>query len=230
MKIKDLCEDERPREKMYSHGAAALSSGELIAILLRTGNSTQSAVEVAQNLLSSAGGSLVSLSEMTIETLTGANGIGKGKASSLMACFELGRRLFSEKSAVSKAAVTSPKMVYELMIPRLLGVRHEECWVLFLNNAQYCLSCSRLTSGGQSATIIDVKEILRTALEKRAAFIVLVHNHPSGNPRPSMEDIKQTSALKKALSTFGIGLMDHVIICDDSFYSFSDESVGTVHR
>lgn len=225
MKILELCEDERPREKMLANGPRSLGSGELIAVLFRTGNRSESAIEVAQRLLASAGGSLVALSSMSPEKLTGINGIGPGKATTLMACFELGRRLFAEQSAVEKTPILSPRKVFDLMRPKLLGLKHEEFWAVFLNNAQYCIAAQRLTSGGQSATLIDLKETVRTALDKRAAFVVLVHNHPSGNPRPSQEDIRQTSAMKKALTPFDIGLMDHVIVCDDCFYSFSDEEM-----
>lgn len=230
MKIKELCEGERPREKMLSCGAEGLSSGELLAVLLRTGSSGKNVLELSQEILSYAGGSLICLSGMSLEHLLEINGIGEGKAATLMACFELGKRLFAERSSINKTPVTSPRKVFELMIPAMLGLDHEECWVLFLNNAQYCTGMQRLTSGGQNSTIVEVKEVVRLALEKKASHIILTHNHPAGNPRPSQEDLRQTAALKKALTPMGIGLMDHVIICDDCYFSFSDDASSPAFR
>ncbi|MBQ2104717.1 MAG: DNA repair protein RadC [Bacteroidales bacterium] len=227
MKIKELCESERPREKMLSGGAEALSSGELLAVLLRTGSSGKNVLELSQEILSCANGSLITLSGMSLGHLLEIDGMGKGKAATIMACFELGRRLFAERSAINKTPITSPKKVFELIIPTMLGLDHEECWVIFLNTAQYCTGMQRLSSGGQSATIVDVKEVIRLALERKAAHIVLTHNHPSGNPRPSQEDLRQTAALKKALTPMGIGLIDHVIVCDDCYFSFSDDATSS---
>ena len=230
MKIKELCEGERPREKMLSGGVQALSNGELLAVILRTGNPGKNVVELSQEILSEAQGSLVFLGGMSLEKLLAIDGIGKSKAATLAACFELGRRTFAEKAAFRKVPVTSPRMVFELMIPSLLGLDHEECWILFLNNAQYCTGRRRVSYGGMDSTVIDIKGITRLALEKRASYLILVHNHPSGSPLPSQEDIRQTAALKKALTPMGIGLMDHVIVCNDCYYSFSDEETGVARR
>ena len=229
MKIKELSESERPRERLLSQGAPTLSNGELMAVLLNTGGRGKNVVEMAQEVLAEANGSLIALAGMSMAQLEKVNGIGKSKAAILAACFELGRRLFSEKTSYKKYPVVSPKVVYELMIPLLLGLDHEECWILFLNNAQYCTGRQRVSSGGLDSTIIDLKDITRTALEKRASFLILVHNHPSGSPFPSQEDLRQTEALKKALTPMGIGLMDHVIICNDCYYSFSDEEMKQIN-
>ncbi|MBR5432453.1 MAG: DNA repair protein RadC [Bacteroidales bacterium] len=229
MKIKELCESERPRERLFSQGAPSLSNGELMAVLLNTGNRGKNVVEMAQEVLSAANGSLITLAGMSLAQLEKVNGIGRSKAATLAACFELGRRLFSERAAFKKFPVVSPQVVYELMIPHLLGLDHEECWILFLNNAQYCTGRHRVSSGGLDSTIIDLKAITRMALDRRASFLILVHNHPSGSPLPSQEDLRQTQALKKALTPMGIGLMDHVIICNDCYYSFSDEEMKTVN-
>ena len=230
MKIKELCESERPRERLLSKGAPSLSNGELMAVLLNTGGRGKNVVEMAQEVLSAANGSLITLAGMSMNQLEEVDGIGKSKAATLAACFELGRRLFAEKAAYRKYPVVSPLVVYEMMIPHLLGLDHEECWILFLNNAQYCTGRQRVSSGGLDSTIIDLKDITRTALDKRASFLILVHNHPSGSPFPSQEDLRQTEALKKALTPMGIGLMDHVIICNDCYYSFSDEEMKTVEH
>ena len=230
MKMKEMCESERPRERLLSEGATALSNGELLAVLLNTGNRGKNVVEMAREVLSAAQGSLITLAGMSMAQLEKVDGIGKSKAATLAACFELGRRLFSEKAAFKKYPVISPRVVYEMMIPQMLGLDHEECWILFINNAQYCTGRQRVSSGGLDSTVIDLKDITRTALDRRATFLILVHNHPSGSPFPSQEDIKQTEALKKALTPMGIGLMDHVIICNDCYYSFSDEEMKMADR
>ena len=225
MKMKELSESERPRERLLSKGAPSLSNGELLAVLLVSGNQGKNVVEMAQEVLSAARGSLISLAGMSLSQLVEVDGIGKSKAATLAACFELGRRLFAERASFKKTAVISPQKVYDLMIPNMLGLDHEECWILFLNNAQYCIGRQKVSSGGLDSTIIDMKDITRMALDRRASYLILAHNHPSGSPYPSQEDIKQTAALKKALTPMGIGLMDHVIICDDCYYSFSDEEM-----
>ena len=230
MKIKELCESERPRERLLSEGAPALSNSELLAVLLNTGNRGKNVVEMAQEVLSAADGSPITLAGMSMNQLEEVDGVGESKAATLTACFELGRRLFSEKASFRKFPVVSPRAVYEIMIPHLLGLDHEECWILFLNNAQYCTGRQRVSSGGLDSTVIDMKGITRMALDRRASFLILVHNHPSGSPCPSQEDLRQTEALKKALTPMGIGLMDHVIICNDCYYSFSDEEMNMADR
>ena len=223
MKIKELCESERPRERLFSQGAPSLSNGELMAVLLNTGNRGKNVVEMAQEVLSAANGSLITLAGMSLAQLEKVNGIGRSKAATLAACFELGRRLFSERAAYKKFPVVSPQVVYELMIPHLLGLDHEECWILFLNNAQYCTGRHRVSSGGLDSTIIDLKAITRMALDRRASFLILVHNHPSGDPKPSHGDITMTHALNSACKSFGIHLLDHVVVSDSSFFSFADD-------
>ena len=230
MKMKEMCESERPRERLLSEGAPSLSNGELLAVLLNTGNRGKNVVEMAREVLLEAQGSLITLAGMSMARLEKVDGIGKRKAATLAACFELGRRLFSEKASFKKYPVVSPRMVYEIMLPHMLGLDHEECWILFINNAQYCIGRQRVSSGGLDSTVIDLKDITRMALDRRANFLVLVHNHPSGSPYPSNEDLRQTEALKKALTPMGIGLMDHVIICNDCYYSFSDEEMKLADR
>lgn len=228
MKISELCFSERPREKALSRGAGSLSNAELLAVLLRSGTRESSAVELAQTILRSAGGSLVELSRLPLETLVSFPGIKSSKAATLIASFELGRRLVAETSTIEKCPLTGAEGVFKRMIPRLKGLRHEECWVLFINKSQYVTGDLRMSSGGDDSTTIDVRCILREALSRRAQALVLVHNHPSGNPLPGEADIKATAALKKAAEAMDILLLDHVIICDDCYYSFCDERVGRV--
>ena len=223
MKISELCPSERPREKALSHGAGSLSNAELLAVLLRSGTRDASALELAQTLLGASGGSLIGLSRFTSRKLSSFPGIKDSKAVSLLSAFELGRRMMSENSAVAKVPLTGAAGVYRRMIPHLKGIQHEECWVLFVNKSQYVIGDMRLSSGGDDSTTIDVRCVLREALSRCAQAIILVHNHPSGNPQPGNADIKATASLKKAAEVVDILLLDHVIICDDCYYSFCDE-------
>lgn len=225
MKIKELTEGERPRERMVEYGAESLGTGELLAVLLRSGTRGESAVELAQRLLSLAGGSLVQLSQMPLERLRAQRGLGGAKVLPVLAALELGRRFMAEESRLEKISIISPAQVYRLVKPVLKGLETEECWVIYLNAAKYVVSRECVSSGGLSSTIIDVRKIVASALERRAHSLVLVHNHPSGNPRPGREDLTQTLALRRALDAFSIQLLDHVVFCDDSYYSFADETV-----
>ena len=223
MRMKELCADERPREKMLEKGAEALSNAELIAILLRTGTGKMNAVEVARELLKSGGNKLTGIMSMSTENLCRVSGVGSSKAVTIAAAFEIGRRAALEPIVENRKSITGPKDVFRLMLPRLRGLQHEECWILFLNRANYVTSIEMLSSGGTDSTTIDSKLITRKAIEKSASGLIIVHNHPSGNPMPGVSDIRETGKLKKALETFGISLTDHVIIAEDSYYSFADE-------
>lgn len=227
MKIKELLNDERPREKMLSKGAASLSNAELIALLLRSGTPGMNVLELSRNLLQDTGGSISGLYAMSAERLCSYDGIGVGKALALLAAIELGRRFAAEDSPFDRVTLNSPELIFKLMLPLLKGLDHEECWVLFLNRANYLIAREKISSGGHDSTVIDIRYILRKVLERRASSVILVHNHPSGNPRPGTADMKETAALKKALDALGVSLLDHVIIADDRFYSFADEQVGT---
>lgn len=223
MRLKDLCLDDRPREKMVEKGSAALSNAELLAIMIRTGTGRMNAVDVARALLAQAEGRLNSIADMSMEKLCSVCGIGPGKAVTIAAAFELGKRCAMELSVPEKVAVSSPKVVFRMMLPLLRGLDHEECWVIFLNRANFVLGKERMSVGGLESTVMDVKSILRRALERKASGVILVHNHPSGSAMPGQADIKQTGVLKKALQTCEIHLIDHVVIAEDSWYSFADE-------
>lgn len=223
MKIKDLCADERPREKMLGKGASALSNAELLAILLRTGTEGRNALEVAQILLSAAGGSLTAASRMSVSEFCRIDGIGTGKAVTIGAALELGKRLCSEVPDVRKNIIHSPADVYRELSSVLRGLQHEECWILYLSRNNRVISREQLSVGGQSETIVEVKSVVRRALDLRASSLILVHNHPSGDPHPGNADIKLTLNLRKALDTFDISLLDHVIVSDGRYYSFADE-------
>lgn len=221
----DLCEKERPREKMLSKGPGALGDGELLAILIRSGKQGESALDIAQRLLSGCGGRLASLASLTAAQIAATDGLGPGKACCIAAAFELGRRFMLEESTVHKTPIMTSSQVYSLMIPSLKGLKHEECWVLLLNQANYVIGRHRLTVGGDASTVIDVRQIVRIALSERATALILIHNHPTGNPSPSTADIRETEALKKACDACSISLFDHVIVCDDCHWSFAEERI-----
>ena len=225
MRIKEMTENERPREKMVLNGPEKMSSGELLAILIGWGTKGVSAVDIAQSLLKLAGGSLIKLSQMTLEQIQAVYGLGGVKAVTVEAALELGRRFVEESMHIEKTSIISPSQVYGMMRPAMKGLATEECWAVFLNSANYVLSREKMSSGGLNSTLVDVKTIAAMALEKKAVSVILVHNHPSGNPRPGKEDIRQTELLRQALTALSISLTDHVVICDDCYYSFADEMV-----
>lgn len=227
MKIMDLGLDERPVERLLEKGAGSLSNVEILAVLLRSGTVELNAMDVARLALSHAEGSLVKLSSMSADKLQDIPGIGPKKAACLSAAFELGRRFSLEGTGVEKKALTGPEMVYRTMLPRLKGLPHEECWVIYLNRANFIIGKEMMTSGGFTSTTIDTRMFVMKAMEKKACGVIVVHNHPSGNPRPGDADLSQTRLLKDALSPMGIDLLDHIIVCDDCYFSFADERIAS---
>ncbi len=210
---------------MLSKGAAALSNAELLAIMLRTGTGRMNVIDVAREVLRSAGGKLNGIASMSVESLCGIEGIGRTKAVTLAAVFELGRRAAAEPIIENRTAICSSKTVFRMMLPLLRGLDHEECWVLFLNRANYLIAKEKVSSGGLDSTILDCKTIVRKALEKKATGIIIVHNHPSASALPGQADIQSTRQLDSALRTCELSLLDHVIIAENSYYSFSDEEM-----
>ena len=225
MKLKELCVDERPREKMLDKGAASLSNAELLAIMLRTGTERKNALEIAQSMLKESEGKLEGLAVMSVENLCEFEGIGPSKAVTIAAAFELGRRYASENVKDGKPRMSSPKEVFRLMYPLLKDVGHEECWAIYTNKTNLLLGKDRLSSGGEDSTVIDNRMIIRRAIERKASGVILVHNHPSGHAFPSTEDINQTRTLQSAMKTCGLALIDHVIIGNGNYYSFTDETL-----
>lgn len=227
MHIKDLCESERPREKLLRNGPQALDDVELIAIILRTGTPEEGALDLSRRIVKTVGEKLSGLAEISASGLATLPGIGPGKAAAIAASFELGRRLLREMPDKEKLAVNSPEVVYKLMIPYMRGLKHEECWAIFLSTSLYLLEIRRLSSGGLNGTSFDVKEIVRGALQSHAYGVILVHNHPSGNPHPGQMDLECTSNLKNALQSFDLRLVEHLVFCDDCYYSFAEDSEST---
>ena len=225
MRLKEMCADEMPREKLLSKGADALSNTELLAILLRVGRHGKNVIDVARELIISGGGRLSGLAQMETGQICRINGIGPGKAVAITAAFELGRRVALEQLHDTSEQMVSPKSVFRLMLPILKDLDHEECWLILLTKANRMIDRIRMSVGGQNATIIDIKAIIRKAIDRKASAVILVHNHPSGSALPSKADISQTQMLNNALKTCDLTLLDHVIIAKGSYYSFSDEEL-----
>jgi len=210
---------------MLQSGASSLTDSELVAVLIRSGDTHCSAVDVSRMLLGSAGNSLIKLFGLPPEKLMSVPGVGAAKAAAVMAAGELARRMTSEPEE-DRPLVRSSNAAAGILAPILKNLSHEECWVLYLNKSGRLIGKERISSGGVSATVFDTRIVVKKALEKLASSIVLAHNHPSGNPFPGEADRRNTEALKGAVTLFDISLLDHIIIAGDKYYSFSDEAVG----
>lgn len=224
MNIKELPVDERPRERLMEQGPGALSPAELLAILIGSGNSEESAVQLCQRLLKDCGGSLKTLSSLSLQDLTrDYKGLGPAKAVTIMAACELGRRRMME-AAEEKRTITSALDLYRIMLPRMRDLGHEECYAIYLradhslNGQPYLVS-----KGGITGTAVDVRLVLREALMRRAPFMALAHNHPSGSIRPSREDDHLTESVQRACQVMNVQLLDHIIVTDGEYYSYKEQ-------
>ena len=215
---------DRPREKYLAQGSRHVSDAELIAILLRNGSKDESAVDLAKRILAVNGNSINQLAEMSIADLLRVNGIGKVKAITLHAAFELGRRRRAENIEQAKK-ITCTEDVVALMQSRLAELDHEEFWVIFVNQAAGILKVEPIGAGGLTSTIVDVRLIIKTAVAVNATGLLLCHNHPSGSLRPSESDLKLTQKIKHAAAVCDIAVHDHVIIHKESFFSFLAEGL-----
>jgi DNA repair protein RadC len=222
--IKSWAEADRPREKLLLHGRHTLSDAELLAILLRTGTKNHSAVNVARDLLIESGNDLTILSRLNAREMAKIKGIGLVKAVTLVAALELGRRR-REAEALKKEKIASSKDVCDLMQPHLADLIHEEFWILLLNRANHIILKKNVSSGGISGTVVDPRLIFKAAIEHNASGIILCHNHPSGNTKPSEADIQLTRKLRDAGKNLDIDILDHLIIAGQQYYSFADEGI-----
>lgn len=216
--------EDRPREKMMEKGAAALSDAELLAILIGSGNTEESAVELMRRLLLSCDNNLNSLAKWEVCDYSQFKGIGPAKSVTLMAALELGKRR-NLQSTKERLRISSSKDIYGIFQPIMCDLEREEFWVLLLNQAAKVIDKIRISIGGIDGTYTDVRTILREALLQRATQIAVIHNHPSGNINPSQQDRTLTEHIRKAADTMNIHLIDHVIVCEDNFYSFADEGL-----
>ena len=222
--IPQWAEEDRPREKLLLKGKSALSDAELIAIILGSGTRDISAVELAKKLLLSAGNNLNGLARMTVSEITRHNGIGPAKAVSIVAALELGRRRNNTEHP-KKYRITSSEDVYQLIKPELLDLLHEEFWVIAMSRANDVLKKIKVSSGGISGTVADPKIIFKQALDSNASAIILVHNHPSGNLKPSEADIRLTRKMKESGNLLELPVLDHIIFSNNEYFSFADEGL-----
>lgn len=220
--ITQWAEEDRPREKMMLHGASALSDAELLAILIGSGSTEESAVELMRKVLGTYHNRLGELGKASIDELCRYKGIGPAKAITILAASELGKRR-KEEGVEERRDILSSKDVYECLYPLMCDLPTEECWVLLLNQASKLIDKVRISAGGLTNTTVDVRCILREALLKRASAIALCHNHPSGSIRPSRDDDRLTQQVSQAAQVMNIRLIDHVILTDGKFYSYADE-------
>jgi DNA repair protein RadC len=224
LKIKSWSPEDRPREKLLLKGTSVLSDAELIAILLGSGTTTMSAVEVARKILQGVGNNLHDLARLSVKDLTKIKGIGEAKAITIIAALELGRRR-KELEAEEKPRITGSKDAYELLKAHLLDIPHEAFWVVLLNRANRVIKKNQISLGGVSGTVADPKIIFKLALEELASGIILAHNHPSGNLTASQADIDLTKKLKEAGKLLEIQVLDHLIIAGQKYFSFADEGM-----
>ena len=224
LSIKDLSEEDRPREKLLQNGVSALSNAELLAIVLGSGNREQSAVDLAKEMLNNSDNDLNKFGRLSLSDLTQFKGVGEAKAIAVIATLELGRR--RKLSEVSKLqAIRGSKDVFEIFNDILTDLDYEEFWAIFLNRGNKILKKYKVSQGGLSGTVTDVRLIVKEAILQLASGIILVHNHPSGNLKPSEQDIELTKKISDAAKYFDINVLDHLIIGGGSYYSFADDGV-----
>lgn len=224
LSIKELAEDDRPREKLMSLGRHSLSDAELIAIILGSGSQSETAVQLARRMLSDHHNNINELAKLGVNELTGYKGIGTAKAVNIAAAFELGRRR-SETQGVERQKITSSAVAYQILHRRLSDLPHEEFWVLLLNRANQVIREEYLSKGGIAGTVVDIRLICKAAIVHSASGVVIGHNHPSGQVLPSEQDKSITKKLQDALKLLEIALLDHIIVGDQKYYSFSDEGL-----
>ncbi|MDI9258046.1 RadC family protein [Flavobacterium sedimenticola] len=222
--IKQWSEDDKPREKLMLKGKAVLSDAELIAILIGSGSRNESAVSLSKRVLASVDHNLNALGKVSLQQLMSFKGIGEAKAVTIAAALELGRRRRAE-DVVDLQKITSSKAVFEIMQPIIGELPHEEFWVLYLNNSNKVIYKAQLSKGGITGTVVDIRLLFKTALEKGATSIILAHNHPSGKLMASDADKDITKKLKFAGDQLDIKVLDHVIITENGYWSFQDEGI-----
>lgn len=219
--IKHWAEEDRPREKLMAKGAEALTNAELLAILIGGGTTKKSAVELMQEVLHDCGDTLRGLNHMTLHDLLRYNGIGEAKALTIIAAAEIGKRRMMEDSRQIPQMRTGAD-VLKFMSPIIQDLNHEESWAMLLNNNARILHLSHLSTGGLTETTVDARMLLKEALLHDATCFILVHNHPSGNMRPSRYDEELTQRLNRAAQVINLRMIDHVIVTEGEYYSFSE--------
>lgn len=224
LSINHWAEEDRPREKMMRKGAEALSIAELLAILIGSGTTEDSAVSLMQKVLSRCDNNINTLGKWSLNDFTSFKGLGPAKGITIMAALELGKRRAMQEP-IERAVIKESTDIYNIFHPLLCDSPQEEFWLLLLNQAAKVIDKVRISQGGIDQTTVDVRSVMREAILVRATQIAMVHNHPSGNLKPSNEDINITNKIKKASDLLNIRLIDHVIVTDGSFYSFHDHGL-----
>lgn len=223
LSIKNWAEEDRPREKLLLKGKTILSEAELIGILIGSGTTHLSAVDLAKHILNQVNHDLNQLAKLSVKDLMKFKGIGEAKAITIVSALELGRRRKESEVSV-RPKITTARSAYDLMKPELMDLPHEEFWILLLKRNNELIKKVKVSSGGISGTAVDPKIIFKHALEESASWIVLFHNHPSGNSRPSHDDTHLTRKLTEAGRFLDLPVVDHIIFCDHDYYSFADNS------
>jgi DNA repair protein RadC len=222
--IRSWSEDDKPREKLLLKGKTALSDAELIAILIGSGSRNESAVTLSQRILASVDYNLNALGKLSVNQLNHFKGIGDAKAITIQAAMELGRRRRLE-AAIELQKITSSKTIFDIMQPIIGELAYEEFWIIYLNNANKIIAKSQLSKGGITGTVVDVRLVFKTALELGAVGIILAHNHPSGTIQPSEADKQITRKLKSGGEQLDIRVLDHIIVTETQYFSFSDAGI-----
>lgn len=215
-------EEDRPREKLLMKGKHNLSDAELIGILLGSGSREQSAVGLAQDILRSTGNDLNELGKRTIADYMKFKGVGEAKAITIAAALELGRRR-QLTNIKDRPQITCSRDSYNAIAPLLMDLAHEEFWILLLNQANKIIGRQKVSMGGTTGTVVDAKVVFKKAIEGNAVYLILVHNHPSGNITPSRQDFAVTHQLVAAGKVLNVHILDHLIIGNNAYYSFADE-------
>lgn len=224
LKIHSWAEEDRPREKLLLKGKSILSEAELIAIIIGSGSLEHSAVDLAKHILATIDNDLNKLAKLSVEQLMNFNGIGEAKAVSIVSALELGRRRKNANHEI-RPKIRASKDVYQLMVPELMDQPTEHFWVIMLNRSNRVINKRFISFGGVSGTVVDPKVIFKLALQDLASGIILVHNHPSGNIKPSRADLTLTKQMVAAGKLLEIPVLDHIIFTDDNHFSFADESL-----
>ena len=224
MSIKFLAEDDRPREKFLLKGKNAVSDAELLAIIMGSGSRNESAVELARRILDSVGNNFHELSKLSLQDLMKFKGVGEAKAISIATALEIGRRRASQE-VPDRKRIGSSAEAFQIFKPHLSDLQTEEVWAVFVNQSNKVLHLSKMTSGGITSSMVDVRTLFKTALEHFATGIFLAHNHPSGNLKPSEDDRRITKQASEAGKILNIILIDHLILNQTSYFSFADEGL-----
>ncbi len=219
--IKEWPENERPRERLLKHGPSALSDAQLLAIILRTGGGGRSALDIGLDLLTRFC-SFRELEQASLHEFSSIKGIGKAKAAQIKASLEIGRRLYQEPSPKGPA-FSSGKDIYNYFYPRMQGLRKESFHCILLDVKNRMIRDVKISEGTLTASLIHPRESFRNAVRESAAAVIFIHNHPSGDPNPSREDIAVTEKLEKAGETLGIKMLDHIIVADGGFTSMLEK-------